>query len=239
MRADSRWHLIGANGAGKTTLLAMVTGEHPQSYTQSSKLTLFSRPRSKWATPHLHARIGRVSPEMHNAFPRRRGMKVWDVVGTGFEGNFVPRGRFNVGFSQDGRPLEEGGEEERWRVRRMWDVIRGLGPATWRGEQRSEDEAKEAQAFSERSFVDLSGGEQSMVLLKRALVGKPSLVLLDEAWAGMDEGMVKAARSYLREGGVGDGQACIVVSHWEEEVPWSREDGVRRYRLEDGSGREE
>lgn len=229
------------NGAGKTTLLAMLTGEHPQSYTQSAKLTLFSRPRSKWPTPHLYARIGRVSPEMHNAFPRRRGMTVWDAVGTGFEGGFVPRGRFSVGFGADGRMLDEGGEEERWRVRRMWDVIRGLGPTAWRGESNSGDEAalKEAQEFSKRAFADLSPGEQSMVLLMRALVGRPPLVLLDEAWAGMDEGMVQAARTYLREGGgLEDGQACIVVSHWEEEVPWGREDGVRRFRLEDGIGRE-
>ena len=217
----------------------MITGEHHQSYTQSSKLTLFSRPRAKWATPHLHARIGRVSPEMHNAFPRRRGMSVWDAVGTGFEGGFVPRGRFSVGFGIDGRVLEEGGEEERWRVRRMWDVIRGLGPAAWRGVPQGEDEKREAQEFSKRPFTDLSGGEQSVVLLMRALVGRPPLVLLDEAWAGMDEGMVAAARSYLREGGgLEDGQACIVVSHWEEEVPWDRQDGVRRFKLEDGVGRE-
>ena len=166
-------------------------------------------------------------------------MTVWDAIGTGFEGGFVPRGRHRVGFSVDGEPLEPGGEEERWRVRRMWDVIRALGPPAWRGEPRGEDEAREAQAFSQRQFTDLSPGEQSMVLLMRALVGRPPLVLLDEAWAGMDEGMVQAARAYLRDGGgLEDGQACIVVSHWEEEVPWGREDGVRRYRLEDGRGQE-
>ena len=38
--------------------------------------------------------------------------------------------------------------------------------------------------------------------------------------------------------GVDDGHACIVVSHWEEEVPWGSEDGVRRYYLEDGMGQE-
>ncbi|KAI0688994.1 P-loop containing nucleoside triphosphate hydrolase protein [Cytidiella melzeri] len=233
---NTRWHLLGSNGAGKTTLLAMITGEHPQSYAQSPQLTLFSRPRAKWATPHLHARIGRVSPEMHNAFPRRRGMTVWDAVGTGFEGNFVPHGRLRVGYGTDGTQLEEGGEEERWRVRRLWDVIGALGPATWRGEETSEEEAK---AFAEREFADLSGGEQSMVLLMRALVGKPPLVLLDEAWAGMDDGMVQAARTYLRDGGLEDGQACIVVSHWEEEVPWGREDGVKRFRLQNGLGTEE
>ncbi|GJE94751.1 molybdenum transport ATP-binding protein ModF-like protein [Phanerochaete sordida] len=233
---NSRWHLQGVNGAGKTTLLAMVTGEHPQSYTQSSKLTLFSRPRAQWPTAHLHARIGRVSPEMHNAFPRRRGMSVWDAVGTGFEGTFVARGRARVGFGEDGAPLAEGGDAERARVRRMWDVLRALGPATWRGAPTSEDAAREAQEFARRPFADLAPGEQSVVLLMRALVGRPPLVLLDEAWAGMDEGMVKAARAYLREGGLQDGQACVVVSHWEEEVPWSKEDGVRRFRLDDGEG---
>lgn len=97
----------------------------------------------------------------------------------------------------------------------------------------------DAKEFADQTFADLSGGEQSMVLLMRALVGRPPLVLLDEAWAGMDEGMVNAARKYLREGGVSEGQACIVVSHWEEEVPWSRQDGVRHFRLEDGVGSEE
>jgi ABC-type uncharacterized transport system ATPase subunit len=166
-------------------------------------------------------------------------MTVWDAVGTGFEGNFVPRGRFCVGFGEDGKPLEEGGEVERWRVRRMWEVMKMLGPAAWRGETDNQVVAEEAKAFSEKAFVDLSGGEQSMVLLMRALVGRPPLVLLDEAWSGMDEGMVEAARNYLREGGLEDGQACIVVSHWEEEVPWGREDGIKRFRLQDGFGLEE
>jgi len=75
-----------------------------------------------------------------------------------------------------------------------------------------------------------------MVLLMRALVGRPSLVLLDEVWSGMDEGMVRAAREYLRGDGIGEEQAGIVVSHWEDEVPWGVEDGVKRFRLEGGEG---
>jgi len=84
--------------------------------------------------------------------------------------------------------------------------------------------------------VDLSPGEQSVVLLMRALVGHPQLVLLDEVWAGMDDHMVRAARRYLREGGVGHDQAVVVVSHWEEEVPWTTQDGLYRFRLQDGIG---
>ncbi|KAH8103458.1 P-loop containing nucleoside triphosphate hydrolase protein [Cristinia sonorae] len=240
VHANSRWHLLGSNGAGKTTLLAMLTGDHPQSYTQSSHLQHFSRPRAKWPTPLLHARIGRVSPELHNAYPRRAGVKVWDVVGTAFDGGFVPRGRRRVGLGVDGKELEEGGEEECARVERMWHVLEGLGPTAWLSTEGSGQTDKSfSQTFADRQFVDLSPGEQSVVLLMRALVNQPPLVLLDEAWAGMDEGMVRAARRYLRSGGgLKDGQACVVISHWEDEVPWGWEDGVRRFQLVDGTGRE-
>jgi hypothetical protein len=52
----------------------------------------------------------------------------------------------------------------------------------------------------------------------------------------MDEGMVDAARAYLRGDGIGEDQAVVVVSHWEDEVPWGVEDGVKKFRLEGGEG---
>jgi len=52
----------------------------------------------------------------------------------------------------------------------------------------------------------------------------------------MDEGMVRAARVYLRGDGKGEKQAAVVVSHWEDEVPWRAEDGVKRFKLEGGEG---
>ncbi len=234
VRANSRWHLIGENGAGKTTLLALLTGEHPQSYTQSDSLRLFDRPRAEWATPLLHRRIGRVSPELFNAYPRRHNLSVWDAIGTGFDGGFVPKGARRVGVAEDGTPLVEGSQEEEWRVARMHEVMRNLGPSRWHTHPDTVTDDK----FFGKSFAGLTPGEQSMVLLMRALVGAPSLVLLDEAWAGMDKAMVQAAHRYLRDGGGGltEEQACIVVSHWEDEVPWSHEHGVERFRLDGGEG---
>ncbi|KII95469.1 hypothetical protein PLICRDRAFT_96475 [Plicaturopsis crispa FD-325 SS-3] len=246
IREGDRWHLIGPNGSGKTTLLSLLTGDHPQSYTQrppTSELTLFDRPRSRIATAHLHARIGVVSPEVSNAFPRR-GMNVWEAVATGFEGGFVlPRGEDgdHVGVGLEG-PLSD--QDRAWRVRRVWEMIQKLGPTAWsinsNGKQNYQSVPSAVdKAFAERAVADLSAGEQSMVLLMRALVGRPPLVLLDEVWSGMDEGMIEAARHYLRDGnGVGPEQAVVVVSHWEEEVPWTAEDGVRRYVLDDGFGSE-
>ncbi|KAK0233565.1 P-loop containing nucleoside triphosphate hydrolase protein [Armillaria fumosa] len=228
-----RWHLQGENGSGKTTLLSMITGDHPQSYTQltsrSSHLHLFGRPRSRIPTPHLQSLIGVLSPEMFDAFPRKPGMSVWDVVGTGFDGTFVPRGKYNVGIGIM-QELTDG--DVQWRITRCEEVIAALGPGVWGGEHSSEDVAK----FRCKDFVELSVGEQRMVLLMRALVGRPQLVLLDEVWSGMDEGMVSAAKKYLRDGGVTKDQAVIVITHWEDEVPWGVQDGVKKLRLEKGRG---
>ncbi|KIJ66078.1 hypothetical protein HYDPIDRAFT_130250 [Hydnomerulius pinastri MD-312] len=237
-----RWHLQGANGSGKTTLLSVVTGDHPQSYTQrgESHLELFSRPRQKISTPHLRSLIGVVSPELANAYPRRPQTTVWEVIGTGFDGGFVPGGKSGVGIGLEGELTDD---VRQWRINRVRDVLSGLGPSSWASDaaQRtaSSGELSEVdEVFSKRDFVDLSAGEQSIVLLMRALVSRPQLVLLDEVWSGMDDGMIRAARRYLREGGVGPDQAVVVISHWEEEVPWTVNDGLRRFKLDGGNGSE-
>ncbi|KAH0829066.1 P-loop containing nucleoside triphosphate hydrolase protein [Lanmaoa asiatica] len=130
IREGQRWHLQGANGSGKTTLLSLVTGDHPQSYTQrgESHLELFSRPRPRISTPHLRSLIGVVSPELANAYPRRAQTTVWDVIGTGFDGAFVPGGKSNVGRGLDGELHDN---VRRWRIERVREVLSGLGPRTW------------------------------------------------------------------------------------------------------------
>ena len=60
---------------------------------------------------------------------------------------------------------------------------------------------KSVEESSQRLFAALPAGAQNMVLLMRALVGLPPLVLLDEVWSGMDEGMVCAARANFGGGG--------------------------------------
>lgn len=157
-------------------------------------------------------------------------MTVWDAVSTGFVGNFVPSGEERVGLGVMNKLSEE---DIQWRINRMWEVLKSLGPQSWRQSSNSDL----TQQFQKRPFVDLSTGEQRMVLLMRALVGRPRLVLLDEVWSGMDEVMVSAAREYLRNGGVENDQAVVVISHWVEEVPWRSEDGVKRFLLKDGQGR--
>ena len=241
-------------GSGKTTLLSLLTGDHPQSYTQRpphASLTLFSHPRPRLPTVHLRTLIGTVSPELAAAFPRRSHMLVWDVVGTGFEGTFVAQGKKRVGTGMNLHGALSD-EEERWRVARVWDVLRRLGPAAWKQGGATRDAPASAgdmapsptdRSFAERDFAELGPGERAVVLFARAVVGRAPLLLLDEPWSGMDAGMVEAVRTYLLEGESGAGgqqgwdtQAVVVVSHWESEVPWKVQDGLKVFHLEGGKG---
>ncbi|KAG5643206.1 hypothetical protein DXG03_001370, partial [Asterophora parasitica] len=143
IRKGERWHLQGTNalgrtGSGKTTLLSLLTGAHPQSYTQSH-LHLAGKPRKSLPTPHLQSLVAQLSPELFDAFPRRAGIRVWDAVSTGFDGGFVPQGS-----------------------------------------------------------------------------GKEPVVRSEE--------------------GLSSEQAAVVITHWEEEVPWTLEEGVRRFKLDGGIG---
>jgi hypothetical protein len=158
-------------------------------------------------------------------------MSVWEAIATGFDGGFVPLGPRGLGVGLHG---ELSDSERAWRADRVWAVLRGLGPHTW-GDATEAGE-KPLEEFAQRPFAALPAGVQSVVLLMRALVGCPPLVLLDEVWAGMDDGMIRAARAYLIGDGISGEQAVVVVSHWEDEVPWRVEDGVKKFRLEGGVG---
>lgn len=58
------WQIVGPNGAGKSTLLSLVTGDHPQGY--SNDLTLFGRKRGSGETIwDIKKHIGYVSSSLH------------------------------------------------------------------------------------------------------------------------------------------------------------------------------
>jgi molybdate transport system ATP-binding protein len=79
--------------------------------------------------------------------------------------------------------------------------------------------------FLEMRFRELSTSHQRLVLLMRAFVKRPALLILDEPYQGMDDGMINRAREYL-ETEISLKQAVIMVTHFVGEEAaggrWSR-----------------
>lgn len=152
----------------------------------------------------MHSQIGHVSPEIFNAFPRRlgpSGLTALDSIVTGFHSIYSYR------------PIEP---DQRAALDALLDDFDHPSVLT--------------PDFLSRPFAELSPGEQSLVLLLRALVNRPALVVLDEPFAGMDQETLQKARAFL-DTKLGDDQALIVISHYEEELPTTID---RRIRMEDG-----
>ncbi|MCS3409598.1 molybdate ABC transporter ATP-binding protein ModF [Serratia sp. AKBS12] len=75
------WQIIGPNGAGKSTLLSLITGDHPQGY--SNDLTLFGRRRGSGETIwDIKRHIGYVSSSLHLDY--RVSSSVRNVITSGF-----------------------------------------------------------------------------------------------------------------------------------------------------------
>ncbi|BFZ60090.1 hypothetical protein YB2330_001112 [Saitoella coloradoensis] len=72
--------------------------------------------------------------------------------------------------------------------------------------------------LEDKEFRDLSTGEQRLVLICRALITRPKLLILDEPFQGMDEGMVEMCKKWLDEK-LDEEQALVFVTHVQEEVP--------------------
>ncbi|MGI9577874.1 MAG: ABC transporter ATP-binding protein [Microthrixaceae bacterium] len=76
------------------------------------------------------------------------------------------------------------------------------------------------EAMADRSFGTLSSGERQRVLLARAYVADPSLVVLDEPNAGLDLGGREELIDDLERRASHDGAPAIVlVTHHVEEIP--------------------
>ncbi|GAA5908799.1 hypothetical protein JCM8208_006790 [Rhodotorula glutinis] len=202
VREGERWLLAGHNGSGKSTLLALVLGDHPRAFNED--VTLFDKPRYRQATATLQQNIGHVSPEIFNAFPRKHGpdaLTAYEAIVTGFESVYSYR-----------RATPE-------QAAAIDAVLADLGHPLLTPD------------FLSQPFAALTAGEQSLILLLRALVKRPPLLVLDEPFSGMDKITVDKAQRFLDDK-LDPTQAVILITHFEEEVPRSVN---RVLKLEEGA----
>ncbi|KAK8208026.1 hypothetical protein M8818_004064 [Zalaria obscura] len=188
---NQRWGIFGPNGSGKTTLLSLITSDHPQTYSLPIKLFGRSRLPEKGETGislfELQRRIGHSSPEVHTFFPkglsvRRALMSAWADA---------PMARPTLG-------VEEMGRVEaclRWFAAELSPNGQStLSSLSQKGGETAVKELQEAitkgddLAWADKlTFRDLSFGSQRLALFLRAIVAGQELVILDEAFSGIDE----------------------------------------------------
>ena len=73
--------------------------------------------------------------------------------------------------------------------------------------------------LSERKFSELSSGEQRMVMLARALVKQPELLVLDEPLHGLDGEHKELVINIINGLVERNSSTLILVSHYENEYP--------------------
>ena len=73
--------------------------------------------------------------------------------------------------------------------------------------------------LAERSFMQISGGEQRMVLITRALVKNPELLILDEPCQGLDRIQTERLKTVLDYLAANSEMTLLYVSHYDRDIP--------------------
>lgn len=229
-------------GSGKTTLLSLICSDHPQSY--SLPIKIFGRGRlPELGRPgisifDIQARIGHSSPEIHAFFPRR--LTIRQTIRNAWADTFLGTPR----LTREDEDIVD-------------SYLRWFEPELCLLRSSQTSQLNEDTFDSQRStkwadivrFGDVPFSSQRVALLLRAIVKKPDLVILDEAFSGMDECLRDKCMIFLAWGetryskysaknskqellvatpnnldqtqvtGLTENQALICVSHLKEEVP--------------------
>jgi len=75
------------------------------------------------------------------------------------------------------------------------------------------------QGFDERPFLSLSSGEQRLVLLARAFVKSPDLLILDEPLHGLDDANRQLVKQVIESYCSRRDKTLIMVTHYDDELP--------------------
>lgn len=73
--------------------------------------------------------------------------------------------------------------------------------------------------LAERSFLQLSSGEQRLVLLARAFVKDPALLILDEPLHGLDLAHCRLVKEIINTFCERPNKTMIMITHYREELP--------------------
>jgi molybdate transport system ATP-binding protein len=151
IKQGEHWTVLGPNGCGKSTLLNLITGDHPQCY--SNDLTVFGIKRgsgeSIW---DIKQHIGIISSALQWQYKATT-----NVISTVLSGLFDSIGLYN--------------KVDQYQKNLAMEWLKQVG----------------LEHHSNSPLHQLSYGEQRLVLICRAMIKQPALLILDEPCQGLDE----------------------------------------------------
>ncbi len=173
--------LTGLNGTGKSTLLALITGDHPDCYT--NELYLFGiRRGSGESIWQLKKEMGIVSPALHREH-YLPGSALQVIVSGFFD---------SIGLYR--KPTVQQQQQAR----------------AWLAEIGLSDREK-------TPFRRLGYGEQRLILIARALIKLPKLLVLDEPTQGLDDRNRSTLLDFLETIAARQLSTILYVSHRQDE----------------------
>ena len=175
------WQLTGPNGSGKTCLLNLITGDHPQCYTNDIFVCGFKRGNGEsiW---DIKQHIGYVSSALQ--WDYRVSISCKNVIISGFYDS--------IGLYNKATDLQE-------ETAAQWLQILGL-----------QDRA--GQPFNQFSY-----GDQRLLLIARAMVKHPHLLILDEPCFGLDDMNRQLVLALIEKICAGSETTVIYVNHHAQD----------------------
>ncbi|MBE0405054.1 molybdate ABC transporter ATP-binding protein ModF [Halomonas citrativorans] len=175
------WQLSGPNGSGKTCVLSLITGDHPQCYTNDIFVFGFQRGNGEsiWQIKQF---IGYVSTALQWEY--RVSTSCRNVIISGF-------------FDSIGVYTKSTDNQQK--IADQWLDLLGM------------------KTRADQPFNKLSYGDQRLLLIARAMVKHPPLLILDEPCLGLDDMNRQLVLALIEKICEGKETTVLYVNHHTED----------------------
>jgi len=175
------WQLSGPNGSGKTCVLSLITGDHPQCYTNDIFVFGFQRGNGEsiWQIKQF---IGYVSTALQWEYRVSTSCK--NVIISGF---------------YDSIGVYTKATDHQKKIADQWLELLGM------------------QERADQPFNKLSYGDQRLLLIARAMVKHPPLLILDEPCLGLDDMNRQLVLALIEKICAGKETTVLYVNHHTED----------------------